>query len=95
MNDLEQIKARENGQVFAFDYVGKLDFQPVDNINFTVGFQGNYTRGRAYNFSNSLFSPEANSIGNDITARGYARLTHRLGKSGLSDKKNGKIFSYF
>lgn len=91
MNDLEQIKARENGQVFAFDYVGKLDFQPVDNINFTVGFQGNYTKGKAYSFSNSLFAPEANSIGNDITARGYARLTHRLGKSGLADKKTEKF----
>lgn len=89
-SDFEKIKARENGQTFQIDYVGKVDYQPSDNINFTVGVQGNYTKGRGYSFANSLFAPEANSISSAFTGRGYARLTHRLGKSGMSEKKDEK-----
>lgn len=89
-NDLEKIKARENGEAFNFDYLGKLDFQPTDNINFTLGLQGNYAKTKGYSFSNSLFAPEANSINNSFTGRGYLRLTHRLGKAGLMDKQGAK-----
>ncbi|MBL7765338.1 MAG: TonB-dependent receptor [Chitinophagaceae bacterium] len=89
-NDFEKIKARENGQAWGLNYLGKLDFQPTEKINFTLGSYFVYNNGRGYAFTNSLFAPEANSISKGYSARGYARLTQRLGKSQTQEKQGDK-----
>jgi hypothetical protein len=88
--DFEKVKARENGQSLGFNYVGKIDFQPNDNINVTLGTYATFSKVNEYNFLNSLFSPEANTIRQDLNARGLFRFTQRLGKSGLLEKQDAK-----
>nr|MBP6315139.1 TonB-dependent receptor [Chitinophagaceae bacterium] len=90
MNDLERVKAREQGDATGLNYFGKLEFQPTDNINFSLGTYFNYGNARGYSFANSLFAPEANSISKSYTARGFIRFTQRLGKSGLQEKDGAK-----
>lgn len=89
-NDFEQIKARENGFNRGINYNGKLDFQATENINFTVGTYFVYSNLRGWGFANSLFAPNANSINNDYSARGFARLTQRLGKTSSQEKQDAK-----
>jgi ribonucleotide reductase alpha subunit len=67
---LEKVKARENGQNFGLTYQGKLDFQPSENVNVTLGTYSVFSKGRGYSFANSLFAPEANSISEALTVRG-------------------------
>lgn len=90
MNDLEKVKAREEGDAWGLNYLGKLEFQPTDNINVSLGSYYSYSYARGYSFTNSLFAPEANSISKGYSARGFLRLTQRLGKSGLSEKDGAK-----
>jgi hypothetical protein len=90
MNDFEKIKAREKGESWGVNYLGKLDFQPTEAINVTLGSYFAYNYGRGYSFTNSLFAPEANSISKGYSARGFLRLTQRLGKSGSQEKEGAK-----
>lgn len=90
MADFEKVKAREEGESYGLNYLGKLDFQPTDNINVTLGTYFAYTYGRGYSFTNSLFAPEANSISKNYSGRGFLRLTQRLGKSVSQEKEGAK-----
>lgn len=89
-NDFEKIKARENGESFSSNTLFKLDFQPTDNINVTLGSFLTYNNSKDWAFTNSLFAPEANRNNINYSGRGYLRLTQRLGKSGLSEKDDAK-----
>lgn len=89
-SDFERIKARENGHSRGLNYLGKLDFQPTEQIQFTLGTYLNYSDGRGFSFTNSLFSPEANSFSRGYSARGFARLTQRLGKRLDQEKQDAK-----
>ncbi len=90
MADFEKIKAREQGETYGLNYLGKLDFQATDNINVTLGTYFSYNYGRGYSFTNSLFAPEANSISKNYSARGFLRLTQRLGKTASQEKEGAK-----
>jgi hypothetical protein len=89
-NDYTTVKARENGQSTGFNYLGKLELQPTDNISVTLGTYFVYGQSRGWSFANSLYAPEANSITTDYSGRGFVRLTQRLGKSSALDKKDAK-----
>lgn len=90
MKDLEKIKARENGETYGLNYLGKLDYQPTENINVTLGTYLTYSYGKGYAFANSLFSPEANQISKGYSGRGFLRLYQRLGKPESKEKNEGK-----
>jgi hypothetical protein len=88
--DFMTVKARQNGSSRGLNYLGKLDFQATENINFTVGTYFVYNNVRGWGFANSLFAPNANSINNDYSARGFARITQRLGKAASMEKQDAK-----
>jgi hypothetical protein len=89
-DDFERIKARENGDNLGFTYQGKLDFQPADNVNVTLGTYALYGKSSDWRFTNSLFAPEANPIREDLNLRGFIRLTQKLGKALGAEKQDGK-----
>ncbi len=88
--DFEKVKARENGQALGLTYQGKLDFQPSENVNVTLGTYAVYSKARGYSFGNSLFAPEANSINENLNLRGFVRLTQKLGKASSMEKQGAK-----
>lgn len=90
INDFNRVKARSNGQSTGINYLGKLEFQPTEQIQFTLGTYFVYGNSRGFSFTNSLFAPEANSVGNQYSARGFARLTQRLGKRMDQEKQDAK-----
>ncbi len=90
-NDFKKVKARENGQNYNVNYLGKLDFAPTSRMNVTLGTFFDYNRVNNWSFANSLFAPEANSISRGYTARGFVRLQQSLGKA--SDDKQDALIS--
>lgn len=73
-NDFEEIKVRPNTEDESYNFSGKLDFQPVENINITGGGQFNYGRRDAYIRQYALFNYENNPEVIDNTYRGYVRF---------------------
>jgi hypothetical protein len=89
-SDFVKIKARENGQSQGLNYLGKLELQASENISVTLGTYFVYGNNRGWSFANSMFSPDANSINKDYSARGFARITQKLGKPVSAEKKDAK-----
>lgn len=89
-NDFEKVKARENGDNLGLNYQGKLDYQPNENVNITLGTYVIYSQIANFAITNSLFAPEANATRKDFSGRGFLRLTQRLGKPASSEKQNAK-----
>lgn len=90
--DFRNMRARENGENYNFNYLGKLDFAPTAKMNVTLGTFFDYNRSKGWGFTNSIFAPEANSINKGYTARGFIRLQQSLGKENL-DEKETPVFS--
>lgn len=87
LDDLEKIDAKNNVEKNEFSFAGKIDFQPVQNLNFTLGGNVNYNSGgtgrrsvafrdfmRRYELFNSEHTPE---ITNTVY-RVYGRFTQRF-----------------
>lgn len=87
VDDLEKIDARNNVAKDQVSVAGKLDIQPVQNLNFTFGGTYNYSTGgtsRSYYTGEgirrfSLFSPEHTPKQTFNDYRAYFRITQRLG----------------
>ncbi len=90
LNDFEKVKAKDYAQTYGLNYLGKLDYQPTENINVTLGTYLTYSYGRGWAFANSLFAPEANQISKGYSGRGFLRLYQRLGKPASKEKEDGK-----
>lgn len=87
LDDLEKIDAKNNVAKTEYSFAGKLDFQPVQNINFTLGGNFNYNSGgtgrrsvafrdfmRRYELFNADHTPE---LTNEVY-RVYGRFTQRF-----------------
>jgi len=88
--DFVKIKARENGQSFNANLIGKIDFQPTSQISVRLGTITTYNRIKGWSQALSLFAPDAGSKVNDYSTRNYIFMTHRLGKSMENEKKDDK-----
>jgi len=89
-SDFETIRAREKGGSMGFTYQGKLDYQPNENVNVTLGTYAIYSKADSWSFTNSMFAPEANATRVDFSGRGFLRLTQRLGKPSSMEKQDAK-----
>ncbi|MEZ5045497.1 MAG: carboxypeptidase regulatory-like domain-containing protein [Chitinophagaceae bacterium] len=90
LDDFERTRKRENGQNLNTNSIFKLDYQPTEQIQVTLGSNFIYNNGRGYSFVNSLFSPEANQISQNYTSRNFLRFTQRLGKKLAQEKQDEK-----
>ena len=88
-NDFENVKARSNVAKTKLMLSGKIDFQPINNLTFTLGgnYQsdnGNYLATNhkgvlSSSASSGIFNYENNIQSKNTTYRLYGRLTHKLG----------------
>ncbi len=82
-DDLENIKYKRNVVKDAIGATAKIDFQPIRNINVTIGGTFNYQDRNNWINSYALMNPEGNDQTIDQTYRGYVRFTQRFGQSSL------------
>ena len=78
--DFTTIKAKDNGDNYNLNYLGKLDFSPTSRMNVTLGTFFDYNRFRGWDFINSLYAPYANALTNSYSARGFLRMQQSLGR---------------
>ncbi len=87
LDDLEKIDAKNNVAKDEYSFAGKIDFQPVQNFNFTLGGNFNYNSGgtgrrsvafrdfmRRYELFNAEHTPELTNT----VYRVYGRFTQRF-----------------
>ena len=88
LDDLENIDAKNNVAKDEFSFAGKIDFQPVQNFNFTLGGNFNYNSGgtarRTAAFRNfmrryELFDADHTPDLTNTVYRVYGRFTQRFG----------------
>lgn len=77
-DDFEQYKARQNVADQSYSVNAKIDFQPNDNITFSVGGNGSYARRHNFVYEYSLFNPSNNPEVTDYMYNGYIRFKHRI-----------------
>lgn len=87
-DDFQRVKAKENGRSFNYRGFGRLDFNLTPNTILRVGAFADVLNNRAWSFTNSAFSPEANQQTNSQDYQAYARFQQSFipkGKGLLKD----------
>ncbi|MCX6185449.1 MAG: TonB-dependent receptor [Bacteroidetes bacterium] len=88
--DLQKVDYRQNVPQYAINLQGNFNFQPAENINIRLGYQGNYFNGRDYSYFNSLMNSSTNPLRNDYTVRAYLQFTQTFNKKKAEDEKEKK-----
>jgi hypothetical protein len=89
--DLEKVDYRQNVPQYAINLQGNFNFQPADNINIRLGYQGNYFNGRDYSYYNSLMNASNNPLRNDYTVRAYLQFTQTFNKKKDEEKDKKEV----
>jgi hypothetical protein len=92
-SDFQRVRARDNASAWGANLIGKIDFQPSENLGFTVFTNFVRNVSNDYEFKNSAFSPQANPQTSNYSTRSYVRMTQKLGKSSDKLKEDAKISS--
>jgi hypothetical protein len=74
----KNVDRRPNAERLSFNLAGKLDFQPIKNLNFTLGGTMDYRNQRLYSYGNSLFNSDNNGQQIYNNYRVYARMTQKF-----------------
>ncbi|MDA3819758.1 MAG: carboxypeptidase-like regulatory domain-containing protein [Candidatus Delongbacteria bacterium] len=74
----KNIDTRPNAERMKLNLAGKLDFQPIKNLNLTFGGTMDYRNQRIYSYANSLFNSENNGQQIYNNWRVYGRLTQKF-----------------
>ncbi len=90
--DLQKVDFRQNVQEYRVNVQGNFNYQPTENINIRLGYQGNYFRGRDFNYAQSLLNSDNNSLRTNLTGRVYLQFTQTFNKKKEdgADKKEDK-----
>ncbi len=73
-SDMVKSRVRENTNQFGYSFSGKLDFQPVENINITAGGTVDRNDRNEYIYSFSMFNFENNPQRIDDNYRAFVRF---------------------
>jgi len=99
-DDFEKVKFRQNVARTEANLSAKLDFNLGENMNFTVGGTGTYSRrnfertnDRLWN--NALFNTNNNPLETTYTWRSYAKFTQRFANASEEKEGNGGIKNAF
>lgn len=77
-NDVENVKDNPNTSNLSGNVSAKLDVKTSDNTTLTFGGSFNYRKGNNYNYRNTMFNWDNNSVSTDYTWRAYGRFTQRF-----------------
>lgn len=94
-SDLEKVDYRQNVSTYRFNIQGNFNYQPANNINVRLGYQGEFFRGRDFSYSNSLTNFDNNPVRQDMTIRTYLQFTQTFSKKSEADAKKSVISNAF
>lgn len=93
--DLEKVDQKQNVGTYAVAVQGNFSYQPSNNISIRLGYQGNYSRGRNFNFVHSLLNSDNNQLSTDFTGRIYGQFTQTFNKTGEDAKKPQTVTGFY
>ncbi len=94
-SDLEQVDYRQNASNYRFNLQGNFNYQPSKNTNVRLGYQGEFFRGRDFNYTQSLMNYDNNNLRQDMTVRTYIQFTQTFAKKGDEEAKKSVISNAF
>lgn len=74
----QNVSAKPNAERTQLNVTGKIDIQPVKNLNFTIGGTLDYLNQRIYDYRNSLFNSDNNGQQIYSDWRVYGRVTQKF-----------------
>lgn len=89
-NSFSNVDKRPNAEGLSMNLAGKIDFQPVKNLNITLGGTMDYRNQRVYSYSNSLFNSENNGQQVYNNWRTYVRLTQKFTNDNQTEEEKAK-----
>jgi len=90
----QTVDTRPNAERLSMNLAGKIDIQPIKNLNFTLGGTLDYANQRLYSYSNSLFNSENNGQQLYTNWRAYARVTQKFkNQSAEEEEENESLIS--
>ena len=92
-NDIDHYKNSKNASNYGTNAVGRLTFQPTQNMDITFGGTFSYFNQHDNNYGNRLMNWENNSLYNSHLYRVYGRITQKFPSAGDS-KSLFKNFYY-
>jgi hypothetical protein len=94
-SDLEKVDQKQNASSYSAAVQGNFSYQPSNNISIRLGYQGNYSRGRGFNFVHSLLNSDMNQQSTDFTGRIYGQFTQTFNKTGEDAKKPQTVSGFY
>jgi len=89
--DFEKVDCKQDAQKYQAMFSGKIDVQPTDNFNITIGGTFDYQNQQIWDWSNRLFNSENNGVQKYTNWRAYARITQKFVNSSEDDSKKALI----
>lgn len=93
--DLEKVDYRQDASSYRANLQGNFTYQPANNINVRLGYQGEYFNGRDFNYGQSLTNYDNNNLRIDRTFRTYIQLTQTFNKKTEEENKKSVVSNAF
>ena len=93
--DLKQVDYRQNAASYRVNIQGNFVYQPANNITVKLGYAGDYSRGRNFNYYYSLMNGDNNSLSTSFTGRVYLQFTQRFNEKSAEEAKKSLVSNAF
>lgn len=91
--DFEKVDNKNNVDQLGYRFTAKLDFQPVDNTNITLGGSFNVNDRTSFALNRSMYNFDENPNIKDTDYRIFARITQRIASTYKSEEgENSSAF---
>lgn len=92
-SDFEKVDNKNNVDQVGYRFTAKLDFQPVDNTNISIGGSFNVNDRTSYAINRAAYNYEENPNIKDTDYRIFARITQRIASTYKSEQgENSSAF---
>ncbi|MFN8153797.1 MAG: carboxypeptidase-like regulatory domain-containing protein [Bacteroidia bacterium] len=78
MDDFDKSKTKNNIEQTGYRFTAKIDYQPLDNTNLTIGGSYNSNNKNLFNYNRSMYNFEENAQRIETDYRAFARVTQRI-----------------
>ncbi len=94
-SDLQKVDYRQNVASYRMNIQGNFNYQPSNNINIRLGYQGEYYQGNGFSYPHSLTNYSNNSMSTGGTVRTYIQFTQTFNKKNEDEAKKSVISNAF
>lgn len=91
--DLQEVGYRQNAANYRGNLQGNFVYQIAKNASFRLGYQGEYSRGRAFSYANSLTNNDNNQLSRNFNGRVYLQYSQNFSKDASKEDVKKSLIS--